>query len=57
MKTNGPNLKKNDKKPNFGPDFGPFGPNLDHHFFFQDLPLLVMKHCSKLSSNAIIKEN
>ena len=57
MKTNGPNLKKNDKKPNFGPDFGPFGPNLDHHFFFQDLPLLVMKHCSKLSSNAITKEN
>ena len=20
---------KNDKKPNMGPDFGPFGPNLD----------------------------
>ena len=20
---------KNDKKPNFGPDFGPFGPNMD----------------------------
>ena len=25
---------KNDKTPNFEPDFGPFGTNLGHHFFF-----------------------
>ena len=32
-KTNEPNLK-NDKKPNFGPDFGPCVPNLNPNFFF-----------------------
>ena len=26
---------KNDKKPNFGPDFGPFGPNLGPKKFFR----------------------
>ena len=25
---------ENDKKPNFGPDFGLFGTNLDSNFFF-----------------------
>ena len=25
---------KNDKKPNFRPDFGPFGPGLGHQSFF-----------------------
>ena len=27
---------ENDKKPSFGPDFGPFGPNLDPKFLFVD---------------------
>ena len=26
---------ENGKKPCFGQDCGPFGPNLGHHFFFQ----------------------
>ena len=34
---------KNDKKTNFGPDFSPFGPNLNPQFFFlQVLPQLVV---------------
>ena len=24
---------ENDKRPNFGPDFGPFGPNLDSPYY------------------------
>ena len=58
-KTNGPNLKKNDKKSSFGPDFDPFGPNLGQQFFLQVLPLLVIRYCFELSSNviAIKKEN
>ena len=55
-KTNGQTLK-NDKKPNFGSDFGPFGPNLGHQIFLQVLPILVIRHCSKLSYNATIKKN
>ena len=26
--------KKRQKKPTFAPDFGPFGLNVDHYFFF-----------------------
>ena len=33
-KTNWPNFKKNDKKPNFGLDVGPFSPNLGQQSFF-----------------------
>ena len=55
-KTNGTNTK-NDKKPNSRPDFEPFSPTLSHQIFLQVLPVLVIRHCSKLSSNAIIKEN
>ena len=52
-KTNDPNLK-NDKKANFGPNFGPFGPNLGHQIFFlRVLHLLVVRNCSKLSFYAI----
>ena len=41
----------NGEKPRFGPDFGWFGPNLSQTFFyfFFILPLLVARHCSKLS--------
>ena len=45
------------KKTNFGPDFDPFGPDLATNFFLQALTLLVLRYCSKLSSNAIIKAN
>ena len=41
---------KNNKKPNFEPDFGPFG------FFLQALPLLIIGHCPKLSSYAIYRK-
>ena len=37
---------KDDKKPNFGPDFGL---NLGPSIFVQVLPLLVVRYCSKLS--------
>ena len=33
---------KNDKKPNIGPDFGPFVSNLDHPFFFFFLQVLLL---------------
>ena len=47
---------KNDKKPNFGPDFGTFGPNLGHKFFLWVLPLPVARYCSKLSSYSIYRK-
>ena len=45
---------ENGKKPNFGPEFGLFGLNLSPYFFsiffflLRVLPLLVVRHCSKL---------
>ena len=33
---------ENAKKPNFGADFGPFGPNLGSQFFSWVLPLPVV---------------
>ena len=30
---------ENGKKPSFDPDFGPFGPNLGHKFFFRAFQL------------------
>ena len=53
-KTNEPNLA-NDKKPNFGPDCGLFDSNLGPKFFLEKglRLLVVVKHCSKLSSFAI----
>ena len=40
---------KNVEKPNFGPDFGPFGPNLgSQRVFLLVLPLLVITYCSRL---------
>ena len=47
---------KNDKEPNVGPDFDPFGPNLGPQFFLQVLPLLVIRHFSKLSSYATYRK-
>ena len=38
------------KKANFGPNFGPFTPNLGPKLFFVILAALVVRHCSKLSS-------
>ena len=49
---------KNGKKPNFGPDFGPFGSNLGTQTFLSwVLPLLDVRHCCKLSSYVISIEN
>ena len=46
---------ENDKKPNFGPDFGSFGPDLlaPPQFFWWILPLL---HCWKLSVFVILRK-
>ena len=42
------------KKPSFGPDFDLFGPNLPPpKLFLRVLALLVVRHCSKLSSYTI----
>ena len=48
---------KNDKKPTFGPDFDLLGPNLGPKKFWRVLPLLVVRHCSKLSSYALYRKN
>ena len=32
---------ENDKKPSFGTDFGPFGPNLDSKTFFINFTLTI----------------
>ena len=45
---------ENGKKFKFGPDFGPFGPNLGSQSFFWTLPLLLIgRHCLEVSSYAI----
>ena len=45
---------ENGKKYKFGPDFGPFGPNLGSQSFLWTLPLLLIgRHCSEVSSYAI----
>ena len=45
---------ENGKKPNFMPNFGPSGPNLGSQKKFSwVLPLLIVRHCSKLSYYAI----
>ena len=56
-KTNGPNLKKWQKTQfwtRFWPIWPKFGPP---NFFCRFCHRLVIRHCSKLSSNAIIEEN
>ena len=47
---------KNDKEPNFGQMLAHLAQIWATNSFLQVLLLLVIKHCSKLSSNAIIKE-
>ena len=42
------------KKSSFGPDFGPFGPNSDHQFFFfKNLARSVTRYHGQLSSCTI----
>ena len=56
-KTDEPNLRKWQKNPNFGPDFGAFDSNLGHkNFFLEFLLLLDVRHCHKLSSHAISRK-
>ena len=47
---------ENSKKPDFGPDFGPFGLNFGPKIFSQILPLQDIRHCYKLSLNAISRK-
>ena len=44
---------ENSEKPNFQSNFASFGQNVGPPKFFVDLPLLVARHCSKLSSYAV----
>ena len=54
---NEPNLRKWQKKTNFGPDFDPFWPKFSPPKFFSwVLPLLDVKHCCKLSLYAISRK-
>ena len=45
---------ENDKKPSFGPDFGPFGPQ---NFFSGILSLLDIRHCCELLLNVITRKS
>ena len=47
---------ENDKKRNFEPDFGLFGPNLGRQIFLWVLPPLDVRHCCKLSLYAISRK-
>ena len=45
------------KKPSFGPDFGPFGPNSGRQiFFFKNMALLVTRCQGQLSSCRMSEE-
>ena len=44
------------KNPSFRPDFGPYGLNLEPKNILQILPLLDVRHCCKLSLNAISRK-
>ena len=44
---------ENDEKPNFGPNFDPFGPNLGSPIFIQFLLPVVVKHYFQLLCYAI----
>ena len=44
---------QNGKKPNFGPDFGLFGPNLGCCIFFRNLASSVTRYHGQLSSCTI----
>ena len=48
---------ENSRRPNFGPDFGLFGPNLGpKDFYLWILPLLDVRNCCKLSLYAISRK-
>ena len=48
---------ENEKKPNFKPNFGPFGTNSGPQVFFHRFqPLLDARHCRKLSLYAISRK-
>ena len=44
------------KKTNFGPDFGPFGPDLGHQRVFAGFISTVVRHCFNLSFYAIYRK-
>ena len=48
---------KNGKKPSFGSDFSPFGPNSDQQFFFQKSGFINQYTSYQLSSCAISEKN
>ena len=47
---------ENGKKPCFGQDCGPFGPNLGHHFFFSNLASSVTRYHGQPSSCTILEK-
>ena len=47
---------ENSKKPSFGPNFGLFGTNVGHEYFFQKLAKSVTRYHSQLSSCTISKK-
>ena len=49
--------QENVKKPHFGPDLGPLGPNSDRQFFFKNLGSPVTRYHGQLSSCIIEKTN
>ena len=56
-KTNGSKLIKMTKKLNLGPILAHLTQFGSPNNFWQILPLLVIRHCSNLSPNAVIKKN
>ena len=55
-KTKEPNLRKWQKKPDFGQHFDLLGPNWVPNFFLWVLPLLVFRYCFKLSLHSISRK-
>ena len=48
---------ENGEKANFGPNLGPFSPNLGPQIFFANLPLLVAKKIVQAIILCNLKEN
>ena len=44
------------KKPNFGPDFGPFGPHSGHQFFFSKIWLRQSVVIRKKNNDPILRK-
>ena len=47
---------ENGKKPSFGPNFGPFGPNRGSNYFFFNMALSVTRYHGSLLSYTISKK-